>query len=307
MKKLFALLLVVMLLISLSACGKDKSKDDKKETETTQSTAATQNTTGTEDTTVTDTSENKEQPKTVTIYIPKTQEIIPANGSNPIVHTYVYEEGWREKDTFTVTLENELGAYAGIKQTISNKKVISETALNGSQSVSEVHFDENGWVIKTIKPATPAYGSVESPATEGKYETVNTYDEKGRLVKVEGAYYPFDGREPTTEIKNYTYQETDEGSESREVSGPNNEQLDDPLLVQPSRKVFVYNKDNCLIKEITLMGEQEINRSEYTYNEHSIQTSVSYYVNGELNFTQNTTYEAVEVSPEKAAMLPWAK
>ena len=287
MKKLFALLLAMVLLISMTACGKDKAKTDK-----------------TDDPKETEAAGQSAQSNKVTIYLPKSEEQIESDGSK-ITTVYTYEEGWQEKDTFTVTSEIKNGERVEkTTMTFSNGKMVSTYEYDGTTSTYEVYYDENGRAAKTVMPIETI--NPDNTVVMGSVEVVNTYDDKGRIIR-EDRTSKMDGQEPTTLTTNYTYKDTAEGSEGWDdqettVEDPNN------LMVAPTiRTVRVYNKDNWLIKEISMMGEQEISRTEYTYNEHGIQTSMRYYMYDTLNFTANITLEAVEVSPEKAQQLPMFK
>lgn len=262
MKKLFALLLAMVLLVSLAACGKDKSKNDK-----------------------TDDQKETEAKNTVTIYIPVAEKIKPASGSEISV-SYEYADNWQGKDTFTFSFVGSLqNKNQKTTVTVSDRKMVTETMVDGKKVTTEEYYDKNGRVTKAI-----AMVAVTAHTSE-KTETLNTYDSQGRLSNQRVTSYSADGKVSNISVIPFTYESTSAGSMGTGNSG---------------QSIMVYNKENQLIREVVKVNGQEVSCVEYSYKDGR-QDTITTYVMGKLECTVTTTYEAVAVSPEKAAMLPWAK
>jgi hypothetical protein len=263
MKKLLALLLVLAMLFSFTACNKKTDGNGK--------------TSGSGET---------EAPKdTVTIYIPIAEKVKPASGSEISV-SYAYEDKWQEKDTFTFSFVGSLqNKNQKTTVTVSDRKMVTETTVDGKKATTEEYYDQNGRVTKAI-----AMVAVTAHTSE-KTETLNTYDSQGRLSNQRVTSYSADGEVSNISVVPFTYESTSTGSTGTGSSG---------------QRIMVYNKENQLIREVVKVNGQEVSCIEYSYKDGRQDTITSYSL-GKLEYTVTTTYEAVAVSPEKAAMLPWAK
>ena len=163
--------------------------------------------------------------------------------------------------------------------------MVTETTVDGKKVTTEEYYDQNGRVTKVI--ATVAV----TAHTSEKTETLNTYDSQGRLASQRVTSYSADGKVSGTSLTPFTYETISTGSMGTGNSG---------------QRIMVYNEENQLIRELVKANGQEVSRVEYTYKDGRQDTITSYY-RSKLEYTVTTTYEAVAVSPEKAAMLPWAK
>lgn len=233
--------------------------------------------------------DNKEDKK-VTIYIPETDTVHQADTvSSQLTVTYIFEEGWQDKESFRVTFSGNteiLGVGNDVPTMVFNgKTVITEIA---GVSRSEATYDENGRQISRITPF------LTEDATMAKMEFTFTYDAHGRkLTQVTKYYYP-DKVEPMIETQTYTYTDTETGSKGTWSEGN-------------TTYVIEYDKNYRPVAKVTIMDGQELSRTEAEYDEHGNEIrSVSYY-NGQKNKETKYTYKAVEVSSETAARLPQFK
>ena len=255
MKKLLYILLAMTILFSFAACGKDNKEDEK-----------------------------------VTIYIPETVTVYQADTvSSQLTVTYIFEEGWQEKESFRVTYSGNteiLGVGNDVPTMILNgKTVIYETA---GVSRSEATYDDHGRQIFRITPF------LTEDATIAKMEFTYTYDVHGRKRTQLTKYYYPDKAEPVAETQAYTYTDTETGSKGIWSEGN-------------TTYVLEYDKNYCLVAKVTIMDGQELSRTEFEYDEYGNEIrSVSYY-NGQKNEETKYTYKAVEVSNKTAARLPQFK
>jgi len=263
MKKILSLLLAVALVFTFAACNK---KQNTKDTEANS-----------------DSTETKSE--TVTIYIPTTQEVVTFGNTTNTTVTYTFEEGWQEKDTFTVISEGSVqGKKQKETQTVSNRKMVSELTIDGQKQTTETHYDKNGLVVKMITTVEKS-GKVLS-----KTEIVSTYDDKGRLTKEDEKVtsYTSSGQTSRSTPTTFTYSSISVGSMGTSNSG---------------KRILVYNKENLLVTDTVNTDSAEVSRMEYTYTDGRADTITSYY-HGSKEYTIKLNSEAVEVSPEKAAQLP---
>ncbi|MBE6986570.1 MAG: hypothetical protein E7433_03990 [Ruminococcaceae bacterium] len=250
MKKLFCVLLVMTILLSFAACGKEK--------------------------------ESK-----VTIYIPETDTVFQADTvSSQLAVTYIFEEGWQEKESFRVTFSGNteaLGVGNDVPTMIFNgKTVITEMA---GVKRSEATYDENGRQIFRITPF------LTENATVAKMEFAFTYDAQGRKrTQITKYHYP-DKAEPVTETQTYTYVDTETGSKGTYTEGN-------------SSYVLEYDKNYRLVAKVTITDGQEISRTESEYDENGNQIKSISYDQGQKTSESKYTYKAVEVSEETANRLP---
>ena len=250
MKKLFCVLLVMTILLSFAACGKEK--------------------------------ESK-----VTIYIPETDTVFQADTvSSQLAVTYIFEEGWQEKESFRVTFSGNteaLGVGNDVPTMIFNgKTVITEMA---GVKRSEATYDENGRQIFRITPF------LTENATVAKMEFAFTYDAQGRKrTQITKYHYP-DKAEPVTETQTYTYVDTETGSKGTYTEGN-------------SSYVLEYDKNYRLVAKVTITDGQEISHTESEYDENGNQIKSVSYDQGQKISESKYTYKAVEVSEETANRLP---
>lgn len=250
MKKLLCVLLVMTILLSFAACGKEKQRK-------------------------------------VTIYIPETDTVHQADtASAPLSVTYIFEEGWQEKESFRVTCSGDteiLGVGKDAPTMIFNgKTVITEIA---GVYRSEATYDDNGRQISRITPF------LTENATMAKMEFTFTYDAHGRkLTQVTKYYYP-DKAETVTEIQTYTYTNTDTGIKGTFTEGN-------------TTYVLEYDKNYHLVAKATITDGHEVSRTEYEYDEHGNQVKTVTYDQGQKTSETKFTYKAMEVSEETANRLP---
>ena len=251
MKKLFCILLVMTILLSFGACAKEKQN-------------------------------------MVTIYIPDTDIQIDTDSSQRTV-TYLFEEGWQEKESFRVTYIGDteiLGVGNDAPTMIYNgKTVITEIA---GVYRSEATYDDNGRQISRITPF------LTENATMATMEFAYTYDAQGRkLTQITKYYYP-DKAEPVIETQIYTYEDTETGSKGIFTKGD-------------TTYVLEYDKNYYLVVKATITEGQEVSRTESEYDEHGNWIRSVSYAYGQKTFEQQYTYRAVEVTEETANRLPYFK
>lgn len=250
MKKLLCVLLAMTVLLTLAACGQEKQRK-------------------------------------VTIYIPETDTVYQAGmDSVPLSVTYIFEEGWQEKESFRMTYSGDieiLGVGKDVPTQIFNgKTVITEVA---GVYRSEATYDDNGRKISRITPF------LTENATMATMEFAYTYDAHGRkLTQVTKYYYP-DRPETETEIQTYTYEDTETGMKGTFTEGD-------------TTYVLEYDKNDRLIAKATITDGQEISREECEYDEYGNPVKAVTYERGQKVSEAEYTYKAVEVSEETANRLP---
>lgn len=250
MKKLLCVLLAMTVLLTLAACGQEKQRK-------------------------------------VTIYIPETDTVYQADMvSAPLSVTYIFEEGWQEKESFRMTCSGDteiLGVGNDAPTMIFNgKTVITEIA---GVYRSEATYDDNGRQISRITPF------LTENATMATMEFAYTYDAHGRrLTQVTKYYYP-DTAETETEIQTYTYEDTETGSKGTFTEGN-------------TTYVLEYDKNDRLVAKATVTDGLEVSRTECEYDEHGNWVKAVTYDRGQKVSEAEYTYKAVEVSEETANRLP---
>lgn len=244
MKKLFCILLVMIIALSFAACGKDK--DSK-----------------------------------VTIYIPDTVTIYQGDTVYASV-TYVFEEDWQNKESFTATMTGnaELVGNAG-KMVFTDKKLVQ---MDETGAGLEMRYNELGQEIVMINFHSDG----------GRYETYYTFDSKGRVATEETKYYSSADAQPVITNKHYTYTDTAEGSVCT--------QEEDGYTV-----VITCDKNGRQISNVTSINGQEMSRAETTYDAFGNTSCVVNYYNGQKQTEIKYTWKAVEVSEETANRLPQYK
>ena len=258
MKKLLCVLLAVLTLMSFTACG-EETKTDK----------------GTSNTSSTGTSDI---PTTVTIYIPDTITIYQSDTLYATV-TYVFEEGWQNKDAFTVTMGGDTDKLGGSGTIVYSDKKLTQEVSNGA--TMETYYNDQGQQIKMVN----LY------ASGGYREVTYTYDSMGRLVSEEVKMYDTADSEAVVTTTDYTYTDTADGyTTTQEVNG--------------HTMVSAYNKDGFQISQVTYRNGEEMSRTEVSYDEAGNMVSNVTYYNGQKQMEMKYTWKTVEVSSEVAARLP---
>lgn len=251
MKKLFCAFLIMTVLLSFAACGREKRD-------------------------------------TVTIYIPDTDMVTQTDGgSEQLSVTYIFEEGWQEKESFRVTCSGDteiLGVGNDAPTMIVNGRTVI-TEIAGVRR-SEATYDENGRQIFRITPF------LSENANMATMEFTYTYDARGRkLTQVTKYYYP-DQAEPVTETQTYVYEDTETGSKGVCSVGSTTYELH-------------YDKSDRLVAKVTVTDGQEVSRTECEYDEHGNWVKAVSYEQGQKTSESEYTYKTVEVSEETANRLPF--
>ncbi len=269
MKKFLACVLALAMLACFAACGDNSQVGG-------ETTTATQ-----QDNTM------------VTIHVPKTICMTLSGEGHQMVigpADYNYEDGWQTKDSFTVTYTLPVeGMHQTVTTTFSQKKATTKiTAQDKETSSSEIIYNEQGKVASQV-----TYTAAEQvEKTENKY----TYDEKGRTLVYENIIYYTD-MEPVRVKQEFTITETADGSVGVCKTGG-------------IEYRYTYDADYRLVSNVTIAGGQEMVRVAYTYDALGNMLTQSQHTNtgsGWADTEMTYTYEAVEVSPERAAQLNWYK
>lgn len=242
MKKLLCALLALIALFSLAACGNEK----------------------------------------VTIYIPDTVELYKADGTKEATITYVLEDGWKNKESFTVTMSGDTVALGGNSTVVYGNKKATQVVSNGS--VTEIFYNQDGKEIKLVN--NYAFG--------GRREVIYTYDDKGRVSRQVEKMYETDDSEPVTTTTDFTYTETETGyTSTEEMNG--------------YTVVSTYDKTGCQLSQTMTKDGKEVSRMEATYDDAGNMLSQISYANGQIQMEMKYTWKTAEVSSETAARLPQFK
>ena len=247
MKKLFCVLLVLITVLSLAACGKGEQN-------------------------------------MVAIYIPDTDVQIDPDSTIRTV-TYLFEEGWQEKESFRVTYSGDteiLGVGNDAPSDVfSGNTIITEIA---GVKRSEATYDQHGRQISRITPF------ISENANMAKMEFTYTYDALGRRLSQTTKYSYPDKTE--IETQTYTYEDMETGSKGTCTEGN-------------TTYVLEYDKNGKLIVKATITDGQEVSRTESEYDQHGNWIRLVSYAYGQKQFEQQYTYKVVEVTEETANRLPW--
>lgn len=279
MKKI-CLLLILAMLFSMTACRKVRPQQTT-EPSTAPTMAATE---GTEEPTVPETTvPETTAPPVFVLYLPESMSLCGPDGSALITMNYVYEEGWMDKETFTSTVAAELPGQGSVEMvTTFGDKYASSDMMGLTQT--ETHYDEQGRAILQVSIPN------QNPTVD-KIETVNTYDEYGRMLTTESKTYSTGQADPIMDSAAYTYTDTDTGSKgTSEKHG----------ILQE----LYYDRDYHLVASVTIVNGQETSRMENTYDEYGNQIRQVQYIQGQKSMENLYTYTAVEVDAETAARLP---
>jgi len=246
MKKLTSILLVVVMMLALAACGEPEANGG------------------------------------VTIYIPDTVTVYQGDGTVFAAITYIFEEGWQDKESFNVTMGGDVDKMGGSGATVfSDKKTVQEVS-NGA--VAETYYDAQGNTTKMVN----LY------ADGGRREVTYTYDAKGRKVKEEEKMYETADAEPEVTTQTYVYTETETGSTCTMETGY-------------ATYVIKYDKNNRQVSQSMLVNGQEQSRTEVTYDAVGNMLGQANYYGEQKNMEMKYTWKAVQVSEEMAARLPQMK
>ena len=244
MKKLLCVLLVLVILCSFAACGKD---GDSK----------------------------------VTVYIPDTVTVYQGDTVYASV-TYNFEEGWQNKESFSVTMGGDTDKLGGGGSVVYSDKKLTQEVGNGA--TMEVYYNEKGQEIKMVN----LY------ADGGHREVIYTYDSKDRLISEEERMYETADSQAVVSTTEYTYADTADGyTATQEMDG--------------YKVVATYNKDGLQISQVSYRNDKEMSRTEATYDEAGNMASQINYYNGQKQTEMRYTWKAVEVSKELAARVPQFK
>ena len=266
MKKLIALLMVLMILVALVACGNESAN-----TETTAKPTETEDATEDQKTT------EPPQEKMVTVYVPESVRVeIGGVVSGPFI--FNYEEGWETKDSFTVQYSHEAqSVVADYTVTYGDKYTETIIDVDGAQTKQVMYYDENGYLIRAV---------IEPATGEGqKTENIYVHDEKGREISQEVK------SEAVTSKTSYIIEETTEGSKGVAVLGN-------------SVTEMTYDQEGRLLSTVTFVDGNEIQRTEQTYDENGCVVTIATYYMGQLTAKNTTTYKAVLLSEKKALQMP---
>ena len=249
MKKLFCVLLVLTTLFSIAACAGEKQN-------------------------------------MVTIFIPDTDIQIDPDSTQRTV-TYLFEEGWQEKESFRVTYIGDteiLGVGNDAPSDIfSGNTIVTEIA---GVKRSEATYDDHGRQISRITPF------LSENANMATMEFTYTYDALGRRLTQTTKYSYPDKTE--VETQTYTYEDTEAGSKGTFTEGA-------------TTYVLEYDKNYRLVAEVTITDGQEVSREECEYDEYGNPVKAVTYEQGQKVSEAEYTYKAVEVSEETANRLPYFK
>lgn len=244
MKKLLCVLLVLTVLFSFAACGKEKNSK-------------------------------------VTIYIPDTVTIYQGDTVYASV-TYVFEEDWQNKESFTATISGDTDKIGGSGAMVySNHKMVQEV---GNGATMEVRYNEKGQEAMMINWY----------ADGGHREVTYTYDSVGRIVTAVEKMFETAESEAVTTTTNYTYTETETGSTATEE-------------MNGFTTVISYDKKGRQVSSVTARDGKEMSRTEVAYDAAGNMLSQTIYNNGQKLMETKYTWKAVEVSSEVAERLPQYK
>ena len=242
MKKLLCVLLVMTMMLTFAACGKEKGGDSK-----------------------------------VTIYIPDTVTVYQGDTVYAAV-TYIFEEGWQNKASFTVTMGGDTDKLGGTGTMVYSDKKLTQEVSNGASM--EIYYNDKGQQIKMVN----LY------ADGGHREVTYTYESVGRMVSQEEKMYETADSEAVVTTTTYTYTETEDGSTSTEGA-------------ESYQVVNYYDKNGRQISQVVYRNGEEMSRTEATYDAAGNMTSQVSYYNGQKQMMKYT-WKAVEVSREVAERLP---
>lgn len=246
MKKLTSILLVLVLLLALAACGGEPAGS-----------------------------------KMVTIYIPDTVTAYSRDGNESYSFTYVYEEGWQDKESFCVTMSGDTDKLGSMTITYSEKKTTNEIS---DGAVTEQFFDDQG--RETLM--------INNYADGGRREVTYTYDADGRLISEETKMYETADAEPVIDTKTYVYTATETGSTCTTEN-------------EPVTYITEYDKEGRRVSQVMYINGQERTRTEATYDDAGNMLGQVSYFDGQKNMEVKYTYKAVQVSEATAARFPQFK
>lgn len=225
---------------------------------------------------------SKEENSKITIYIPDTIEIYMADGIKYASVSYIFEEGWQEKESFTVTMSGDTDKLGGSGTMVYSNKKTTQEVSNGA--TMEIEYNDKGQQILMINRY----------ASGGRREVTYTYDAVGRVTSQEEKRYETADSEAVITVTSYTYVNTETGSVATEETNG-------------YTVVSIYDKNGRQISQVATMNGKEISRTEVTYDAFGNMTSQISYADGQKQMEMKYTWKAVEVSGEVAARLPQFK
>ena len=247
MKKLTCVLLIFVMVLAFAACGGDPATNNG-----------------------------------VTIYVPDKLTVYMADGSVYANITYNYEEGWQNKESFSVTMGGDVEKLGGNSTLVYSDKKTVQDVSNGA--VMENYFDAQGNTTKMVN----LY------ADGGRREVTYTYDDMGRTVSEEIKTYETANAEPEVTTQTYVYVETETGSKCTTETAY-------------ATSVAEYDKDGKLVAQSTYINGTEQSRTEIAYDAVGNVVSQASYSAGQKNMEMKYIWKAVQVSEEMAARLPQMK
>ena len=206
-----------------------------------------------------------------TLCIPTSYQTLDADGQVQAAFNFIFEEGWQDKDTFTIT-------YSDPRQgtvTVSDKCMIHQ--VDGGPT-TELYFDDQGRVIREV--SIYPYDDTEDLVT------LYTYDQHGRLLT----------ETQDDLVITYTYTDTETGSQGIcQLDGTRYE------LHYDSR----YRLTTQIEHFVDMEGLDVPNlRIETVYHEDGSISQLCYIV-GRLSTERRVFYTQQKVSAETVARLPW--
>ena len=206
-----------------------------------------------------------------TLCIPTSYQTLDADGNVNYTNNFHFEEGWQDKDTFTIT-------YSDPRQgtvTVSDKCMIHQ--VDGGPT-TELYFDDQGRVIREV--------SIYPYDDTKDLVTLYTYDQHGRLLTKTQ-----DGL-----VITYTYTDTENGSQGIcQLDGTRYELHYDSRYRLTTQIEHFVDMDGLDVPNL---------RIETVYHEDGSISQLNYIV-GRLTTERRVFYSQQKVSAETVARLPW--
>ena len=216
---------------------------------------------------------------TNTLYIPETVTIYDETGAQAYAVTYVFEEGWQDKERFTVSVTGDAEEFGMGPMEYSTRHVLHQLA-NGA--TIEIFYNAQGREEKVIN----SYASGEH------VEGTLTYDALGRVLKeVKTTRNTKTDAEPWVTTTQYQYVETETGSTCT-------------TMMDHYSVVTVCDKNGRTVSQTTVYDGEEVYRTEKIYDANGKMVSQVTYYRGKKQTEMRYTYKAVEVYWYVAERLP---
>ncbi len=221
----------------------------------------------------------------VTIFIPDKLLVYGPEGTLMMETSMEYEKDWQKKESFTISYGSEANAVGmNVEMVYGDKSIVTQIP---NVYRTESFHDENGRLSRQV---TEYLNNLTLQKIENSY----TYDEQGRRLTQETKTYYAGNEEPTTATQTFTYTETETGSKGTFTEGS-------------ITYIIEYNKEFRLTAQSTIVNDEEVTRTELTYDEHGNNVSSATYSNGQKISETRFTYKKVEISKETADRLPTFK